>query len=224
MTATWKQPTEPKNAETLLKGEVDAMLDHAVGPEDYTRDETLWEQVIAHYRFNLNRMIDIARSAGADIVLVTPASNLKDSSPFKSEHRKDLSRADLLRFDDLYARAQRAREAGELDDALAVLGEAARIDDRYAELHYQRGYVLYDLRRYPEAKTALRRALDEDICPLRALTPMREIVLEVADQRQAPLIDFARIIEDHSENGVPGADYFHDHVHLTGEGYRLLAL
>ena len=224
LTATSNQPTEPNNAETLLKGEVDAMLDHAVGPEDYTRDETLREQVLAHYRFNLNRMIDIARSRGADVVLVTPASNLKDASPFKSEHRRDLSSADLLRFDDLYARVQEARKTGELDDALAALDGAAAIDGRYAELHYRRGLVLYDLGRYPEAKTALRRALDEDICPLRALTPMREIVLEVADQRQAPLIDFARIIEDRSENGVPGADYFHDHVHLTGGGYRLLAL
>ncbi len=224
LTAARNQPTEPKNAEALLKGEVDAMLDHAVGPEDYTRDDGLWEQVIAHYRFNLNRMVDIASSAGADVVLVTPASNLKDSSPFKSEHRKDLSAAELVRFDELYAQAQRARKAGELDDALAVLGEAAVIDDRYADLHYQRGLVLYDLGRYPEARTTLRRALDEDICPLRALTSMGRIILEVAGQRQASLVDFVRVIEDRSENGVPGADYFHDHVHLTSQGYRLLAL
>ena len=63
LAAARKRPPDPKNAETLLKGEVDAMLDHAVGPEDYTRDSALWEQAIAHYRFNLNRMIDIARSA-----------------------------------------------------------------------------------------------------------------------------------------------------------------
>ena len=222
--ATRNQPADPENAETLLKGEVDAMLDHAVGPEDYTRDDALWEQVIAHYRFNLNRMIDIASSAGADVVLVTPASNLKDSSPFKSEHRKDLSNAELGRFDDLYARAQRDRKAKELDDALVALEQAVSIDDRHADLHYQRGLVLYDLGRYSEARTALRHALDEDICPLRALTPMREIILEVADQRQVPLIDFAGIIGDRSKNGVPGADYFHDHVHLTSAGYRLLAL
>ena len=224
LTAARDQPTEAKNAETLLKGEVDAMLDHAVGPEDYTRDDALWEQVIAHYRFNLNRMIDIASLAGADVVMVTPASNLKDSSPFKSEHRKDLSNAELGRFDDLYARAQRARKAGELNDALAALEEAAAIDGRYADLHYQRGLVLYDLGRYSEARTTLRRALDEDICPLRALTSMGGIILEVADQRQVPLIDFAGIIENRSENGVSGADYFHDHVHLTSGGYRLLAL
>ncbi len=224
LTATRNQPTDPENAETLLKGEVDAMLDHAVGPEDYTRDDALWEQVIAHYRLNLNRMIDIASSAGADVALVTPASNLKDSSPFKSEHRKDLSSAELGRFDDLYARAQRDRKAGELNGALAALEEAAAIDDRYADLHYQRGLVLYHLGRYPEARATLRRALDEDICPLRALTSMGGIILEVADERQVPLIDFAGVIENRSENGVPGADYFHDHVHLTSEGYRMLAL
>ena len=48
-------------------------------------------------------------------------------------------------------------------------------------LYYQ-GKVLLALGRYKEAKTALRLARDEDICPLRALTPMRRIVSDVANE------------------------------------------
>ncbi len=218
------RPADARDAPTILKSEVDTILEHSVGPRDYNRDDTLREHVFGHYRFNLNRIIDVARSAGADVVLITPAVNLKDCSPFKSEHRKDLAAADARRFEALYSHAQKARTASRLEDALAALQQAGTIDDRYADLHYRRGLVLYDLGRYEEAKAALRRALEEDICPLRALTSINQIVVEVATRSRVPLIDFARMIEDRADHNIPGSDYFLDHVHPTIEGYRLLAL
>ena len=77
--------TRPADRRTILPAEVEAELDHTVGPEDYHRDDAWASQVVAHFRLNLARMADIARAAGAGIVFVTPASNLKDCSPFKSE-------------------------------------------------------------------------------------------------------------------------------------------
>ena len=88
----------------------------------------------------------------------------------------------------------------------------------------KRGLVLYDLERYAEAKEAFHRAVDEDICPLRALTSIQEMIREIAVQRGAPVLDFAAEIEERSDHGIPGSDHFLDHVHLTIEGYRLLAL
>ncbi|MGH7199308.1 MAG: SGNH/GDSL hydrolase family protein [Planctomycetaceae bacterium] len=65
-----------------LSSEVRSILDDTIGPEAYHRDEELRRQVVAHYRFNLHRMIDIARASGSEVVLVTPASNLRSCSPF----------------------------------------------------------------------------------------------------------------------------------------------
>ncbi len=66
--------------------------------------------------------------------------------------------------------------------------------------------------------------MDEDICPLRALTSIQEIIRDVSAQRDVALLDFATEIENRSDHLIPGSAHFLDHVHLTIEGYRLLAL
>ena len=53
---------------------------------------------------------------------------------------------------------------------------------------------------------------------------MKGIVAEVAAQRSVPLVDFATIVETHSNQAMPGENLFLDHVHRTIEGHRLLAL
>ena len=47
-----------------LPADVDAILDHYGGLADYTRDDVWREKVVEHYRFNLLRMIQLARGAG----------------------------------------------------------------------------------------------------------------------------------------------------------------
>ncbi len=209
---------------TDLPGEVDTILDQSVGLDGFKRDEKLRQQVLDHYRYNLERMVDIARSGSADMILVSPASNLRDCAPFKSQHRALLKEAELQQWQTLFDRARAAFDKGEFAPALAALDEAARIDDRYAELHYLRGRTLDRLGRYEEAKGALKRARDEDVCPLRALTPMRTIVDDVAAKREVPLVDFLAIVEDRSAQNIPGENLFLDHVHPTIEGHRILAL
>jgi tetratricopeptide (TPR) repeat protein len=218
------KPTGQEAERYTLPGEVVTLLDHAVGLSAYTRDDTLKEQVLEHYRFNLNRMVDIARSSGAEIILVTPASNLRDCSPFKSEHREGLTGRGLERWENLYRQAQQLREKGERTEAVARLEQAEAIDDRFADLYFLKGRILYELGRYPEAKEAWIHARDEDICPLRALTSMVESVSEVAASRGVPLVDFAGMIAEHSEHSIPGSGYFFDHVHPTIAGHRMLAL
>ncbi len=207
-----------------LPGEVETILENSLGPEGYHRDGELWKQVLNHYRYNLTRMVDIAQSVGAEVILVTPASNLRHCWPFKSEHRAGLSDADRKYWQTLFNHASEAYAAGQWDEALTAIDKAARVDDRYAHLHYLRGYVLWELKRYDEAKTAFIWALDEDVCPLRALTEMLDIILEVAEERNVPVVDFATLLERQSEHATPGENLFLDHVHPTIEGNRQLAL
>jgi tetratricopeptide (TPR) repeat protein len=214
----------PVRGRDLLPREVNTLLDNAIGPDVYRRDEQGRRDIFAHYEFNLNRIIDIAEAAGAGVVLVTPASNLRDCSPFKSEHGPGLGPTELSRCHSLYDQAAAARTAGRFDEALKMLDEAAAIDDRFADALYERGRVLLELQRYDEAKAALVRARDEDICPLRAPTEVREIVLRVAQQRRVPLVDFAAYVGGRAANGIPGYDLFLDHVHPSIDGHRDLAV
>ena len=209
-----------------LPAEVETILeqDMVVGPEAYHRDELFQQNVLEHYRYNLRRMIDMARSMGSNVLLVNPASNLRHCSPFKSEHREGLPFSQRQRWQALFNRAKLAHETGSPQTALAAIREAAAIDDGYAHLDFLRGQVLWQLERYREAKAAFSRARDQDICPLRILSPMQQILRSVATEQQVTLLDFVKLAEQHSENHVPGENFFLDHVHPTIEGHRLLAL
>jgi tetratricopeptide (TPR) repeat protein len=217
----WSEPVPTK---TVLQSEVVTRLDNSVGPSAYTRDDTQRDQVLKHYRYNLLRMIDIANSVGAKVILITPASNLRGASPFKSEHKNGLPENELRRWEAQYQSARESLRQGAPAEALTALEQAATIDDRYADLHFLRGHALAQLGRYEQAKVALVRALDEDICPLRALSPIRGIVEQVAVERNIPWIDFVAIQEQHSPHGIPGATVFFDHVHPMIEAQRILAL
>ena len=46
----------------VLPGEVETLLDDAMGPAAYTRDDSLAAQVVEHYRFNLGRIVETAPS------------------------------------------------------------------------------------------------------------------------------------------------------------------
>ena len=217
------RPKRPAAGE-LLTEEVDEMLAHSVGPEDYTRDEEFRAQALAHYRFNLRRIVEIARGAGAEAILITPASNWKDCSPFKSLPKEGLNAEELARADKLREQGARLRSEGRLEQSLEALNAALAIDDRHAQGHYERGQTLLALGRAAEARAAFQRALEEDICPLRAFPEMLDIVREVARATGAPLIDFAAYVEGKEKDGIPGAEQFLDHVHLNMDGYRELAM
>jgi tetratricopeptide (TPR) repeat protein len=215
-------------ARSQLNGEVDEILNHTIGPQSYQRDDTLKQHILTHYRLNLARMVKLARSVDADILFVQPAVNLKDMSPFKSAHRDGLDAAALQAWQALYARAGELEAAGDAAAALAVYREALALDDRYAELHYRMGHVLFSLGRYAEAEQAFQRALEEDIAPLRMLGAMQQDVAEVAAAEDVPLVDFPEILRaaylQEYPHAVFGKEFFVDHVHTSMEGYRLLGL
>jgi tetratricopeptide (TPR) repeat protein len=82
--------------------------------------------------------------------------------------------------------------------------------------------------RAAEADAAVVRARDEDVCPLRAISPLVAAVREVAAAQRTPLVDFELLLAERMrlehEHASPGAEYFLDHVHPTVAANRLLAL
>jgi tetratricopeptide (TPR) repeat protein len=212
--------------QATMPGEVDTML-RRFGPDIYERDDNLQDQILLHYQSSLKRMANIAKSAQADIIFVVPASNLKDSSPFKSQHTDGISQPDRVRVENLLTRALEQMREARWSEASEILKTAIEIDPRFAELHYRRGKALFALGRYGEAKVAFTRARDEDICPLRALSSIREKLAVVTRATGSPAIDFITLLEQRllAEKGhnILGGEYFLDHVHPTIEGNRMLA-
>jgi tetratricopeptide (TPR) repeat protein len=224
------RPTRQQEARRAytMTGEVEALLDAIGGISQYTRDDTLQSQIAAHYRFNMRRMAEVGRAAGARVVFVTPAANLKDCSPFKSQASAGLDAADARQFAAALERAEAAGRAGDLQAARAALEEATDLDPRHAEALYRLGQVQLVGGDAAAAHRSFQRAVDEDVCPLRQPSALRRALLEVARAERVPLVDFARLIEDSCQarlgHRIAGAEFFLDHVHPTIEGNRLLAV
>ena len=85
------------------------------------------------------------REAGVPLLLMNPTCNLRDCPPFKSEHRADLTPAELTEFEARWTAAQ-AKYRDDLPGAVVLLRQAAAIDGQYAALLTQQGKVLADVR------------------------------------------------------------------------------
>jgi len=208
----------------VLATEVDAVLDSSVGPEAYHRDDAMRDAVLEHFRASLQRMERMRQQVRAKAIFITPASNLGDFSPFKAEPNAGL---DATRIDQIGLLKKAAAEFMDGNDpagAAALAAQGLSIDARDAELLFLQGKALRALGKIDEARRAFTAARDQDIAPLRALSPMLEIVAQVARASNAGLVDFARMVEERAPDRIPGNTLFLDHVHPSIEANRLLAL
>jgi hypothetical protein len=55
------------------------------------------------------------------------------------------------------------------------------------------------------------------------LEPMHQTVKEVASRYGIALVDVRELIEQRSEHGIPGGDWFVDHVHPNVNGHQVIA-
>lgn len=208
---------------TIMANDVDALLDYHNGLQAFHRDESWRNGVIQHFAFNIDRMLSIAGDAGVPVILVRPPSNLGDTPPFKSEHRADLSDSEQAEWDALIAQF-RTEMGVDPTQALTTLDAALAIDDQYAATHFWRGRELEELGRFDEAHAAFVRARDEDICPLRILTPMERSLAAAAKRSGTPLLDAHQLLEKETRNGILDNSKLVDHVHPTFGGHRRIAL
>src|SRR5262245_25423840 len=206
---------------TILGPEVDARLDWKGGMAEFHRDEKWQADVIAHFDYSLQRIVQIAREAGVPLVFVSPVSNLQ-FAPFKSEHRADITTTEREQIDALLQQAS-ALYSSDLSGALALLRSAAAIDDEYAQVHYEIGNCLLELGQTSEARDELIKAKELDVCPLRMLEPMKQIIRRVADGTETLLVDADALIAANSRSGFPDQQWLVDHVHPTMSGHQLIA-
>jgi tetratricopeptide (TPR) repeat protein len=211
-----------------LSAEVDAILDRSVGLEGYQRDAVLQEKVLKHFRISLERMVALARSVGAQVVFVNPASNLKDCTPFKSQDTDGLNQAVIQGSKKMLNMSKPLVWQQQWEMVLHFLDQAIAVNPDSAELHYRRGQALFALNRFEAAKKELIIARDKDVCPLRALSAINRIVFEVAREQQVALVDYedllAKRMLDMKKHSILGEEFFLDHVHPTIEGHKLLAV
>lgn len=220
--------TASRSKKAMLGEEVVTILDKSGGLDLFYRDEEFTKGVVKHFGHNLESVIQLCKEQGVPVVFVEPPSNLKDFSPFKSEHSPGLSasekRQTLLQLN----RAKNSLRERNFSEALAAADAMIAKDPLYAEAHFVRGKALLGLGRFQDAKESFIKAKDLDVCPLRCISPLEDQIQRVTSETGTPLIDFKDIVERRcaetgDRTGIPGNESFLDHVHPTMALHQLLA-
>lgn len=205
---------------TALKSEVDALLDYEGGLEAYHRDDPWREPVVAHFRWNLARMVEDCQAARVPLILVRPVVNLLDCPPMKYEIHSELTADQREQFIAAWTGAQ--EHASQPSIAMEYLRQAYAVDPEHAGVNFFMGRLAYEAGDWEEAKQFLQAAKDFDVCPLRALTSIQDAVSEVSDAYDVPMVDADQLFMDLSPHGIVGNQWLIDHVHPTIEGNQVL--
>ena len=185
-------------------------------------------QVYDHFRENLTDICRVGTAAGAQVILCTVPVNLRNCAPFASEHRPGLRGAELARWEQAYQAGTRLEASGDLSGAVTKYLAAEKLDGQFADLHFRLGQCYLGLKRPAEARRHCRLARDLDTLRFRADTGINEIIRQVAADRSGEgvaLVDAERRLAESSPvtPGLPGEEFFYEHVHLTFEGNYVLA-
>ncbi|GAA4453571.1 SGNH/GDSL hydrolase family protein [Novipirellula rosea] len=206
----------------VLATEVDALLDYQGGLAAYHRDAAWQQSVVKHFGHNLRRMIDIANTAAVPILLVDLPVNLRDCPPFKSEDTTGISDTERRRCEQLVAKA-RTLFYDNTPQAIKELELAVGINPQHAGLHYQLALLYFDNQQFEHAKRHFQIAIDQDICPLRIVTPVRDDLRHTALEAAVPMVPARQRFETLSPGRIPGDNLLLDHVHPTIPGHQWIA-
>jgi tetratricopeptide (TPR) repeat protein len=207
-----KKPPEWRGMEMFLERQVRA-------------DSPLLAPVYFNFAANLRDLVAVARRSGAQVLISTVATNLKDCAPFASLHREGMRAEELQTWEDLVRRGTVLESAGSYADAMRLYLSAANIDPQYAELQFRIARCLWALGDFSAARERFVRAQDLDTLRFRADSRMNDVIRSVASEAGAgvAMIDAAKLFAGESAHEVPGSDLFYEHVHMNPRGNYVLA-
>jgi Flp pilus assembly protein TadD len=223
----WLESIQKQESVSVLSEDVLTILEQSDGPQSYHRDDQQYEETIRHLEFSLRRINEAARSCGSGVVFVRPASDLRGTSPFRSEASVEDPQL-IVRCEMLLKQALSSKGAEVRESQRENLQQAVELDPRYAEAQWQLGRVLLEAEELVEARRAFVNARDEDVCPLRATSEIEMLIESVAAETDSELVNFSRHVESVCQAkygyAIPGPESFLDHVHLTIERHADLAV
>jgi len=187
--------------------------------QQVAQDNPRMAKVYSHFEANLRDIIQLGKKSGANVIVSTVASNLKDCAPFASLHRAGFTDAQRAEWEKLYQSGIVHESATNHTTALVSYQSAARLDDRYAELHFRIGRCQLALGHFADAKTSFERACDLDALRFRADTRINQSTQATAGTPTgSELVDVSAMVARQSIRNIPGEEFFYEHVHLNFAG------
>jgi len=193
--------------------------EHRTALDDPERD-----YVYRNFRRNLERVCTYGSQAGAAVILSTVAVNLRDCPPLGSVHRTDLTKPQQDEWERLYRKGIMSEVGGDTPQAISCYEQAVALDDDYAELHFRLARCQLLAGRREAAQRQFILAKDWDSLQFRTDTRLNDIVREVATESlgrgQIRLVETAAALAagERCPDGIPGREFFYEHVHLRFDG------
>jgi tetratricopeptide (TPR) repeat protein len=189
--------------------------------EHFTMDPEVRKTVVAAFQFNIDEMALLAQQKNVPVVFITLPSNLRDFPPFHSEHKKNMTAAELGSWKDDFNAGQTELAKQKFQGAHDSLKDAVQVDPEYALAWYLLGQSLLGLRMTDTARYSFDMALEKDAWQVRALPEFNKIISGVPGP--AWVLDLAPAFEKQSPEGIPGNNLFWDHCHPKPEAHALIA-
>lgn len=130
-------------------------------------DDPRLKKAYTHFERNLIDIIDIARDSGAEVIVCTVATNLKDNAPFASMHRQGLGEAQKADWEENYKAGIELEADGRYAEAVNRYLQAVQIDDNYADSHFRLARCYKQLNKCEEARKYYIKARDVDTLRFR---------------------------------------------------------
>ena len=185
------------------------------------------EAVYGNFARNLRDILAAAAGAGVKTVLSTVVANLKDSSPFVSLHRADLTPAELAAWQTAFNAGLHAWRLAEIDEAQARLGEALRLDAEYADTYFVLGRLAEARGDVAGARRQYLDALHWDALRFRPDARLNDIIRRAAKEAgpAVRLVDAAIALGSDAASSAPlsGRGLLFEHVHFDWPGNARLA-
>ena len=189
-------------------------------------DDPRMAAVYDHFQKNLSAIINAGQRKRVGIVASTVAVNLKDCAPFGSSCKPNLPEDQRKKLEVLCQLGSTALDSGNFPLAMNHFSDAEKIDDTVADVHFQLANCDLHLDDKLDARREFSLARDADTLRFRCDSKMNRIIRDTVAGRERDrvlLADSELAFNENSPDGVPGENYFYEHVHLNFDGNFLLA-
>ena len=180
------------------------------------------EMLLQRFQENLQAMAEILQEEGIRAVWVLPASNLA-APPMDDPPTSTAGGGGHTGHHAESRQIQRALEEQRYDDALAAAEGLLKANPTLATAWYSKGQALNQLGRPSQALAALRRARDLDRNPRRATSSQRSVLRATAERYGISVVDAEQVLLDAAFSRYLSGSFTTDRMHLSAEGYRLVA-
>ena len=183
------------------------------------------ETVYRNFQGNLDDIVRAGINSSATVLLNTVGVNLRDCPPFGSLPQRVLTTDESTKFEALYTNGFQALSAHQWAWAENSFIQAARLDDRRADLQFEWAECLLAQTNLAGAHEHFQMACDFDALPFRADSRINDTIRTEPQRTKSDhliVCDAAKALADGSPDGVCGDETFFEHVHFDFDArYRL---